>query len=118
MAKRTLVDVGLARAESTNRTSETAMNHFKRFLDYQEYHTRDYKEIPVNEVTQQMFGYFADYLVHVAKLGKSGSALDYLSSVRVKFQNLHKAIALEINDVAWYKKFRSNTEKMYMELEF
>ena len=66
--------------------------------------------------TNDVIGKFADYLVKVKKIGKGGTALVYISHIRIHLESSYDGTILPflVGD-SYYSKLRQNILKHYME---
>ena len=118
-----LVDVGDLSGKSSASARKTALINFNMFLEY--IFTKDScnyphksfsMSIPPGFFTKDVIGKFADYLVKVKKIGKCGTALGYISQVRIHLESSYEGTILPflVGD-SYYTKLRQNVLKHYME---
>jgi hypothetical protein len=108
-----LTDVGQNRAESTMNVTQTAVNHFNRFLVYIDFHHLTFDEMESDDFTQDLIGRFAHYLHKVAKIKSAGSLLDYVSAVKTKCLKVW-SLNTNMKDTVWYTNTRSNIKKLFL----
>ena len=119
-----LDDVGDLSGKSGASARKTALINFNMFLEYifikdscNYPHKSFSMSIPPEFCTKDVIGKFADYLVKVKKIGKCGTALGYLSQIRIHLESSYEGTILPflVGD-SYYAKLRQNVLKHYMEL--
>lgn len=109
-----LVDIGAARAQSTQRVSKAAQVHWDDYMKFAKLPFASYEDMSLGDFTQDLFGKFVDYLITIKELQSSGTVLDYLSAMKTKIIKDHPNTVIFVKD-GWYTYTRRNTKKIYLE---
>ena len=95
------VDVGDQSGKSSASPRKTALINFDMFMEYiftedsSDYPHKSFSmSIPPEFFTKVVIGKFADYLVKVKKIGKCGTALGYISQIRIHLESSYEGIIL------------------------
>ena len=80
-----LVNVALIKSKSTKSGFQTSRNHFNRYLEHITYEKQQYDLLDQDEITEDLFGKFGDYLFSVRKIKKVNSAKTYMSLMKTYF---------------------------------
>ena len=105
--------VNLARNESKSKQNgfKTARNHFNKYLIYIKHPKASYDLLEKDEISEDLFGKFGDYLIKVRLIPKLNTALTYISLMKTYFNRLKKA---NLEDI-FCSTLNSNVQKEYQE---